>query len=43
MADLIQKKPYLFEMLNNMASNHSIIKIEESGELVGDPMEIKLF
>lgn len=26
-----------------MASNHSIIRIEETGELVGDPMEIKLF
>lgn len=26
-----------------MASNHSIIKIEETEELVGDPMEIKLF
>ena len=26
-----------------MASNHSIIKIEATNELIGDPMEIKLF
>ena len=26
-----------------MATNHSIIQIESTGELVGDPMEIKLF
>ena len=26
-----------------MATNHSIIQIEDTGELVGDQMEIKLF
>lgn len=26
-----------------MASNNSIIKIETTSELIGDPMEIKLF
>lgn len=26
-----------------MAANHSIIKIEATGELIGDPMEIKAF
>jgi len=26
-----------------MASNHSIIRIEATGEMIGDPMEIKLF
>jgi hypothetical protein len=36
-------KPYYLPILNNMASNHSIIKIEETGELIGDPMEVKLF
>lgn len=25
-----------------MASNHSIIRLEDTGELIGDPMEIKL-
>lgn len=25
-----------------MASNHSIVQIEDTGQLVGDPMEIKL-
>lgn len=41
--DELKAKPYLYEIFNNMASNHSIIRIEETGELVGDPMEIKLF
>lgn len=26
-----------------MATNHSIVQIEKTGELIGDPMEIKLF
>jgi hypothetical protein len=26
-----------------MASNHSIIKIEATKQLIGDPMEVKLF
>ena len=39
----LSKKPYLLDILNNMASNHSIIKVESTEELVGDPMEIKLF
>ena len=26
-----------------MATNHSLSVIEESGEIVGDPMEVKLF
>jgi magnesium-transporting ATPase (P-type) len=39
----MEKRPYLVDVFNNMASNHSIIKIEETEELVGDPMEIKLF
>jgi magnesium-transporting ATPase (P-type) len=26
-----------------MAANHSIIKIEATNELVGDPMEVKVF
>ena len=25
-----------------MAANHSIVKVESTGELVGDPMEVKL-
>lgn len=40
--DLLRKEKYLFEIFNNMASNHSIIRLEETGELIGDPMEIKL-
>jgi cation-transporting P-type ATPase 13A2 len=39
----VKEKPFLAGILSNMASNHSIIKIEETDELVGDPMEIKLF
>lgn len=39
---MVSKKPYLKKILSNMASNHSIIRIEDTGELVGDPMEIKL-
>lgn len=41
--DNVKVKPYYLPVLNNMAANHSIIKIEASGELVGDPMEIKAF
>ena len=26
-----------------MAANHSIVRIESTGEMIGDPMEIKLF
>lgn len=29
--------------VTNMASNHTIVKIENTGQLVGDPMEEKLF
>lgn len=29
--------------LNNMAMNHTIVNVEETGQNVGDPMEIKLF
>jgi len=43
MIENIKTKPYYLPILNNMASNHSIIKIEETGELIGDPMEVKLF
>lgn len=28
--------------LSNMASNHTVVKIEDNNELIGDPMEIKL-
>ena len=41
--ETLKQKPYLFHIFNNMASNHSIIRIEETGEMIGDPMEIKLF
>jgi hypothetical protein len=41
MIDNVKVKPYYLPVLNNMAANHSIIKIEATGELVGDPMEIK--
>ena len=34
---------YSAAILNNMACNHSLIAVEETGELVGDPMEVKLF
>lgn len=30
-------------ILANMAANHSIIMIQATGELIGDPMEIKVF
>jgi hypothetical protein len=40
--DLLQKEKYMEHILNNMASNHSIIRLEETGELIGDPMEVKL-
>lgn len=43
MIDNIKTKPYYLPALNNMATNHSIIKIEATGELIGDPMEIKAF
>jgi len=36
--DNVKAKPYYLPVLNNMAANHSIIKIKASGELVGDPM-----
>ena len=41
--DNVKVKPYYLPALNNMASNHSIVKIEATGELIGDPMEIKAF
>lgn len=40
--DLLEKEKYMKHILNNMASNHSIIRLEETGELIGDPMEVKL-
>lgn len=40
--DLVKKESYMEHILNNMASNHSIIRLEETGELIGDPMEVKL-
>jgi len=40
--ELIQKEKYMEHILNNMASNHSIVRLEETGELIGDPMEVKL-
>lgn len=43
MIDNTKIKPYYLPALNNMAANHSIIKIEATGELIGDPMEIKAF
>lgn len=43
MIDHINKKPYYLPILNNMATNHSIIKIEHTNELIGDPMEVKTF
>lgn len=39
---LLEKEKYLIGIFNNMASNHSIIRLEDTGELIGDPMEIKL-
>jgi len=39
----LKVEPYLNTIFSNMAANHSIVKIEDTGELVGDPMEIKLF
>jgi cation-transporting ATPase 13A2 len=33
----------MISALNNMAMNHTIVSLEETGEHVGDPMEIKLF
>lgn len=40
--DLVKKESYMEHILNNMASNHSIIRLEETGELIGDLMEVKL-
>ncbi len=40
--DLLEKEKYMKHILNNMASNHSIIRLEDTGELIGDPMEVKL-
>ena len=34
---------YSAAILSNMACNHSLIVVEESGQLIGDPMEVKLF
>lgn len=31
MIENIEKKPYYLPLLNNMASNHSIVKIESTG------------
>ena len=28
--------------LANMACNHTVVKLESTGELIGDPMEIEL-
>jgi len=28
--------------LINMASNHTVVKLEETNQLIGDPMEIEL-
>ena len=39
----IRIKPYYIPLLIHMAANHSIIKLKASGELVGDPMEIRAF
>jgi cation-transporting P-type ATPase 13A2 len=33
---------HLRRALINMASNHTVVRLEETGELVGDPMEIEL-
>lgn len=33
---------YLKSALINMACNHTVVKLEETGELIGDPMEIEL-
>jgi cation-transporting ATPase 13A3/4/5 len=35
--------PFINGILSNMASNNSIIKIEKTDELIGDPMEVKTF
>jgi hypothetical protein len=40
--DNVDNKPYYMPILNNIASNHSITKIEATHQLIGDPMEIKL-
>jgi magnesium-transporting ATPase (P-type) len=43
MLENCSKYPFLNTILTNMASNNSIIKIEATKELVGDPMEVKTF
>ena len=43
MEEIIRKNPYIKHSLTNMATNHTIVNIESTGENVGDPMEIKLF
>lgn len=43
MIEQIPNIPYYLPALINMAANHSIIKIEATGKLIGDPMEIKTF
>lgn len=35
--------PFINTILTNMAANNSIIKIEATNELIGDPMEVKMF
>lgn len=43
MLDDIKTQSHLTDILTNMASNNSIIKIEATSELIGDPMEVKAF
>lgn len=43
MLENCSKFPFLNDILTNMAANNSIIKIEATDELVGDPMEVKTF
>lgn len=43
MLETAEKTPFLNTILTNMASNNSIIKIEATDELIGDPMEVKAF
>ena len=42
-AQLKQNKDSFNDILTNIAANHSIIKIEDTNELIGDPMEVKMF
>jgi hypothetical protein len=32
----------MFLGLVNMATNHTVVKLEETNKLIGDPMEIEL-